>query len=116
MLIAVQELFEVVQSELLAAAASMEGGKWSGLDPDARGRIGRKTREEVNRLRAVFDGIHATIDTLPGAHLTPRELECAIEDTGARLARLRATQAQLDDLLREADAAAADSDAAMVEG
>ena len=43
----VQGIFEQVQTEFVAAASTMEHGRWTGLDMDGRSRISRSCREEV---------------------------------------------------------------------
>ena len=105
-MIAVQEIFEVVQAEFLVAAEGIEkGGTWSGVDADARGRITRKTREEVNRIKSVFDRIQAGISAVDGAHMTPQQLEDAIRDERVKLDRLLLAKAQLVELVKNVEEA-----------
>ena len=50
----VQGIFEQVQTEFVAAASTMESGRWTGLDMDGRSRISKSCREEVGRSDAVL--------------------------------------------------------------
>lgn len=94
-MVSIGAIFEVVQEQFLAAAEGMHQGlppgapvRWTGLEGDARADTTRRLREEVNRLKAVFDRIAASIDASPAASLRPEEVE-------AEKARLRGVLAGL---------------------
>lgn len=103
LVVAVQSILEHVQAEFGAAgdAADDGAGRWVGVDADARLRLARRIRDEVNRLAAVFGRVRATIDAVPGGRLTAAELDAALAAERAELMRLEATKASVDALLRE---------------
>ncbi len=85
----VQAIFELVQGELGTAAETMTDGRWTGLSADARMILATKAREEVNKLKPIFDRVKQSLDTLPGCQLTPSELEARIEAKKLQLANLK---------------------------
>lgn len=103
----VQSIFELVQVEFAQAAATMDPGKWTGLDADARARLTKHCREEVNKLRDVFLRVQATIDAVPGCDRTASEIDEEAAELEALRAREAATNALLRSLIAEAKEQAA---------
>jgi len=107
---AVQVIFDVVSREFIAAAPSMEAGRWTGLDADARARLAQESHKQVERLALLFEAAQQRIDAVDRVGTTPRELEAAKATAGELLAQRRELNARLERLVaeaRELDAASA---------
>ena len=105
---AIQSILEAAQSEFSAASTPSSsigaGGagpaRWAGVDADARLRLSRRVREEVNRLREVFVRVRGAIDAVPGGDMTEAELDAAMRAEERELARVQTAQQALAALLR----------------
>ena len=117
----IQSLLDIAQAEF-AGAEGDGGGRWVGLDADARLRLSRRVREEVLRLGDVFARVRADIDAVPGGGVPPEELLAALAAEARELARLQGAQRSLEALLAgrgvggEAEAGLPAAAAAAVEG
>lgn len=99
----IQAVMEHVSAEF--SQADVQGGRWAGVDTDARLRLARRIREEVNRLTEVFERVRGTIAAAPGGDLASDELERRIAAQQRELARLTAADAALQSACESASAA-----------
>ena len=96
-MVAIQAIMEHVQTEF--SSANGDGGSWVGVDADARLRLTRRIRDEVNRLANVFERVRHNIDAVPGGRISGLELDLALEKEKKELEIIRATQRELEALL-----------------
>ena len=102
---AIQAILEVAQGEFSSVLVEAGGGmggmpRWGGVDADARLRISRRVRDEVNRLREAFVRVRAAIDAVPGGDMTPAELEAAMCGEQRELERVLTVKAKLEMILK----------------
>lgn len=106
----IQAVMEHVSAEF--SQADVAGGHWAGVDTDARLRLARRIREEVNRLTEVFERVRATIAAAPGGDLASDELERRIAQQQRELAQLTAADAALQAACEGAARPGSDGDCA----
>ena len=112
---AVQAIFELITREFIAALpapGSLEASRgWVGLDPEARGRLAAASLVHAQRLARALDELQVTLVQAPGvSEVLPVELAAALAATRAEVARRRATNHRLRELLADLRALEADDE------